>query len=60
VLTEADFEIMREAYGQCSIWEHYQPAAGNIPQPSADDLAEEATRLADWFRSIQARQKTVR
>jgi hypothetical protein len=59
VLTPADHATMRKAYGLCSQWEHYQPAAGNIPQPSADDLVQEADRLATWFSAITGRQKDV-
>jgi hypothetical protein len=43
----------------CSVWEHYQPAAENAPQPSVDDLVREAKRLAAWFDDIKSRQKDV-
>lgn len=59
VLTDAHHTTMREAYKRCSILEHYQPAAGNTPQPTADDLAAEATQLAAWFTEIQTKQKAV-
>jgi hypothetical protein len=59
VLTEQDHRTMRTGYGQCSIWEHYQPAAGNAPQPSADDIVAEIDNLATWFDAIKSRQKTV-
>jgi hypothetical protein len=59
VLTPTDHAVMRKAYGLCSVWEHYQPAAGNIPQPSADDLAQEAERLMSWLTAIKGRQKAV-
>jgi energy-coupling factor transporter ATP-binding protein EcfA2 len=59
VLTPADYAVMRKAYGICSIWEHYQPAAGNMPQPSADNLAQEADRLMTWLSTIKGRQKAT-
>jgi energy-coupling factor transporter ATP-binding protein EcfA2 len=59
VLTPTDHATMRHAYGQCSVWEHYQPAAQNAPQPSVDDLVREAERLATWFDDIKSRQKAV-
>jgi len=59
ILTEADHKSMRQAYGLCSVWEHYQPAAGNAPQPSFDDIAAEALRLTTWLDNIKARQKAL-
>ena len=59
VLTDAHHSTMRKAYKRCSILEHYQPAAGNTPQPTADDLAAEATQLAVWLSDIQAKQNAV-
>jgi energy-coupling factor transporter ATP-binding protein EcfA2 len=59
VLTLEDHKVMREGFGLCSIWEHYQPAAANTPQASADDIAAEATKLAAWIDDIKARQKAA-
>lgn len=59
VLTAEDHQMMRKAYGLCSIWEHFQPAAGNAPQPSVDEIACEAAKLANWIDDIKARQKAV-
>jgi hypothetical protein len=57
VITEQDSAEMRKGYGICSIWEHYQPAAGNTPLPSADDISSEIKRLTLWFMSIKERQQ---
>lgn len=59
VILPVDHEIMRQGFGQCSIWEHYQPAAGNSPPPSADELTSEVTKLALWHAAITARQKRL-
>ena len=59
-LTKIDHETMRAAYGLCSVWEHYQPAAGNIPQPTADQIAEEIAKLATWIANVRTRQEAVR
>lgn len=59
VLGTSDHTTMRAAYRQCSTWEHYQPAAGNIPQPSVDDLLQEADKLAAWLAGIKARQEAA-
>jgi hypothetical protein len=38
------------------MWEHYQPAAGNIPLPSAEEVLAEVERLAAWHEAVIARQ----
>src|ERR1700723_2118020 len=58
-ITEADHRTMRQGFGQCSVWEHYQPAAGNIPLPSADDVMAEVEKLAQWHAAIKVREEAV-
>lgn len=59
-ITPADHQTMRQGFGQCSIWEHYQPAAGNIPLPSADEIIAEVENLAQWHAAVTARQKPLK
>jgi hypothetical protein len=59
VLTPADHTIMREGFKRCSILEHYQPSAGNIPLPTADDISVEIARMGDWFLNIKQRQESL-
>jgi hypothetical protein len=59
VICQADHDIMRAGYSLCSVWEHYQPAAGNTPQPSANDIVDQAVKLKDWIAAIKARQIAV-
>ena len=58
-ITEDDHITMRKGFGQCSIWEHFQPAAGNTPPPSADAMMAEVERLAKWHAAIKGREDSL-
>jgi len=59
-ITLTDHAVMRAGYGQCSIWEHFQPAAANSPMPTAEDIEAEIKRIGDWYAGIKLRQDAIK
>jgi energy-coupling factor transporter ATP-binding protein EcfA2 len=60
VLTNADCDTMREAFGRCSMLLHSQPGEINpkLPEPSA--IEAEIDSLARWLNDVRARQEKVK
>lgn len=59
VITEADAESMRAAYGRCSELLHHASDAMNPSIPTPDQIEVELKALAEWLEDISQRQKAV-
>lgn len=59
VITEADAESMRAAYGRCSELLHHASDAMNPSIPTPEQVEDELTALAKWLEDIARRQRAV-
>lgn len=59
VITEADAETMRAAYGRCSELLHHAGDAMNPSIPTPDQIEDELKALTDWLEDIARRQRAV-
>lgn len=57
VLTDADCQAMREAYGRCSELLHSQPGELNSRPPGPAVIEAEIEALASWIADIRGRQE---
>lgn len=60
VITEADAESMRAAYGRCSQLLHNASEALNPSIPTPDQIESELNALSDWLEDISLRQRAIR
>lgn len=60
VITAADCEIMRDAFGRCSEMLHSAAVALNRPLPRPEALTSEIDALAAWTTDLRGRQDRAR
>ena len=60
VVTVADCETMRAAFGRCSVLLHSEPVGLNNPLPLPDGVEAEFTALRKWIEDVQQRHNAVR
>ena len=59
VITDADADSMRAAYGRCSELLHHAGDAMNPSIPTPDQIEKELKALSAWLEDISRRQKAV-
>lgn len=59
VLTKADHEAIRAAYGRCSALLHSQPGEINPKLPTPDQIETEIHALEAWLADVKSRQNAA-